>query len=725
MGIPNELDPWLSPYLEPASRARPAPEIRIYRIDGDGAAQYLPNLRLMDMEHEIGAVFPLATLRYVFADNADGNIFPNRPEHVLNTAFIGPYILNEHDRIRITGIKPDGEEVVLFEGEVKTFGHQQHARCDRVTVKLAHISYHEWAKPVQTYTTKDEADYQDPSNPGLKIRGQAFFNPRGMGNRCEDDEYVDFTTASAGDIKLPVFRHVTPYDTVMHTTWKTNDAVLYLCYTENPQETYTYNPTPAQILDALVHAESESPPGTDPEFIKWTYTYTTCEYTPLYGKYWLPLIEEICRNKNVLLAIRTVGTPLYAQAGVDIWRPDAVNPKWLFLQNRGADLDPVLSNTAQQSIVRDVASAANIVRVHGAPFRTEASFILACDFPMSESDGNTISARKQWRKDAPAATFNPGAYRDFVFDEAGEGHYLPATDDVLTDVPSLDAIFGEPSDSIPTYIQRRRRPIGRLFSHAGTGSRRAALSISKDYEGPVPAVWTADEGGTWQNVDSGWELLEDRIGIRITVDDPNEWHITQGHAADAPYKNGVVRVVESLALDSTRHPKFYLRLTVVVEHDEVMEETATHDTSDIPYPVERIIDASDRYHYDRIQQKSQFAPEAEEEPLIIRDDKETAKAEAEATLLALRAGRMEGAITLDRFTTYYQVGDRIAGVWGRGVSFATSPDTPPVNEYPGIPQPDPIPGIADFPYVVKVTHTFEPRLQTILQLAGYNDVFRR
>ena len=44
---------------------------------------------------------------------------------------------------------------------------------------------------------------------------------------------------------------------------------------------------------------------------------------------------------------------------------------------------------------------------------------------------------------------------------------------------------------------------------------------------PVPILRASGTpfSGTWQQIDGGWSLMEDRLGIEVTVDDPESWNI--------------------------------------------------------------------------------------------------------------------------------------------------------------------------------------------------------
>jgi len=58
-----------------------------------------------------------------------------------------------------------------------------------------------------------------------------------------------------------------------------------------------------------------------------------------------------------------------------------------------------------------------------------------------------------------------------------------------------------------------------LLSRDSLGQpQKAQLALSRDYCGPVPAVWNGS--GTWQPIAVRRKLLADRLGILVTVEAP-------------------------------------------------------------------------------------------------------------------------------------------------------------------------------------------------------------
>ena len=196
-------------------------------------------------------------------------------------------------------------------------------------------------------------------------------------------------------------------------------------------------------------------------------------------------------------------------------------------------------------------------------------------------------------------------------------------------------------------------------------------------------------------------MLGDRLGIWINVANPNGWSIGASNVANAPYPAGVVRGVEDPVKPDRK--RFALRLTCVVEGDRALSTTADRrPSSPTTYRVLRRVDARDRYVKHIIAPNSEFNPTSA--AVVDRDDAADAQAEANARRLANEAGEVAGSVTVPRFTSAYQIGDRIRAIRGRGLSLRTNAGAP--SEEGEV-----------FPAVVGLTWNFDGKQQTILHLS--------
>ena len=359
---------------------------------------------------------------------------------------------------------------------------------------------------------------------------------------------------------------------------------------------------------------------------------------------------------------------------------------------------------------------ANSFYIETAPQRYEVSVILAPGFQPQSGDGMAAN-RVQFRKnalDASNATATTRAkYRFYVADECGDGHWSLAKSQWLTTPIDFSSVLQLPNgnpDNLPTYVRRYRPGRNTLFSKdLNNKPLPAQLAVSRNYNGAdAPCVWDT-VSGTWQQIDGGWSLMEDRLGIEVTVDDPESWNIGKppaGTVAQEP--TGVLHGITSLANPSSTvqsEKMFWLRLTTVIEADYGIEATAQRrDASPMSSTILRRVDARDHFHYDVVDGSSAFNPS----PLtdqVMEDDSVAALAHACQLRTTHEFPPLAAAVTMPMLADYIQIGDRISQINGRDISFL-------VNS--GIEQGE----APSYPFVVGLTWDFQENKQsTTLQLA--------
>ena len=430
-------------------------------------------------------------------------------------------------------------------------------------------------------------------------------------------------------------------------------ALRYLCFAQNADETYVQNP-PGALIDAIL--DSRTPTDSDGSFQPGapggyaSNPLLVADY-PATGRAWPAALQDLLTPHGFGMAFwidsDDGGNPITA---LDLFRlqdSSANNVKDLYLQPVGATLDPAQTNLGTAELARDMSGVANAITVESALVRYEASFILQPGFTINPSDASSSSSLAAFDRTNPNfAASNHDAYRLYVLDETGEGHWDRTSTQLSKVAPKLDDLFDVDDDPTtgPNYVVRRRVPIGTLFSTDPNGKPLAAqLSISTNFQGTQPGLW--DGTGTWQPVSSGFELLRDRLGIWINAPSPNSWNIQPSRVASAPYPAGVVRGVEAQA--STSGKPFTLRLTCVVEGDHVISATAPRrSSSPTQYTVSRRVDARDRYCKQVIAAGSEFNPWSSSK--VVRDDTADALAEAEARRNATEAGEVSGSVVIPR-----------------------------------------------------------------------------
>jgi hypothetical protein len=199
-------------------------------------------------------------------------------------------------------------------------------------------------------------------------------------------------------------------------------------------------------------------------------------------------------------------------------------------------------------------------------------------------------------------------------------------------------------------------------------------------KGPIPGLYDPAKGDSvyWQKVaKGGWRLDRDRLGIVVTVNDPDAWEI--GLPEDeAPAGNylagGVLNLVECLANGGGQTPALVFRLTCVIEGDDnfaAESDPKLDRAAPSRFTVRRRVDARDRHRVDII---SGTSPLAADTGLLkitnARDDSPRMRALADARTRATLAPPMGGALSVPRFTAAYRPGDKVRQVRGRGAEFA-------------------------------------------------------
>jgi len=207
----------------------------------------------------------------------------------------------------------------------------------------------------------------------------------------------------------------------------------------------------------------------------------------------------------------------------------------------------------------------------------------------------------------------------------------------------------------------------------------------------------------WQKAAmGGYKILKDRIGIRITTHNPNNFNVGPTTLDGSPYRLGVVYIAEAMARPRAQNPEFFFRLECAIEGDRSVKGVADRtDSSIVPDVIERHIDARDRYNLDFIGRFSQHNDL--DERLIETDDREAAQSEAETYRAISESGILEGEIRIPWITAYYKLGDLITELNGRSLGFRTDSGT-------GDQQ-------AVYPMVERIRWTFSPEVGTFLRLS--------
>ena len=697
--------------LGPTPLSRPSAQIFIYRYNPGGAPTYelLSNIRVLGIQYRDGPDPGVARFRYVF-DPSNAPTDPVFFQEVLSTDSDLTGVVKNDDRLVVFTTNADGSPLALFDGFAQVPELDLSPTEERVTFLAYGVAVRGWDTPIGGALMRHADAPTTVSDVATAV--EAHFNPGGQPNATPQGAdatdpngntyptFLDPMVIRSQDVRRP---------------WSLPMAARYLCFQQNPDQAYVQNPD-GSVLDNLLDSRSPISGAIFQPSDPTTYTSRPIivpDY-PATGKAWPAVLHDLLEPNGFGMAFQINTDPSgNPYTTLEVFRRQDGVPstyKDLYLQAYGSVLDPGQSNLGAAHLARDISGVANAFAVESGLIRYEASFVLAPGFPIAASDATDGNALSEFDRNNPNFPNNADKYRLYVFDETGEGHWDFGGGATVYTVPSLAALFVDPSTnstSPPPYVRRRRVPFGELFSvDQAQRPMKAQLSISANYAGASPGLW--DGSGTWQVVTGGFELLKDRLGIWINTTNPNGWNIGASRVGGSPYPAGVVKGVEDQANSGATH--FRLRLTCVIEGDLTLSATADRrPSSPTRFTVTRRVDARDRYVKHSKAAQSEF--NATSSAVVVQDDSPEALADAYARRLAGEAGEVAGSVTIPRFTTAYAIGDKISSIQGRDLSLQTNAGAPS-SEAPV------------FPAVVGITWDLDGKQHTILHLSDQRGVSR-
>lgn len=677
--MPDVVNP--DPWLPPADSGLPGvPAVAKSVFHNTGSALIpLPNVEVMGVKDSPEGPIPgTATFRYNLTSGLSGA--PSTLEEALDKSFTGPLVIEPGWRLTVAVTRQDGVSFFLFDGIALDFGGHWDRHTEEVTIVA-----HAWPKmlfnsplPGQLIrnsgkaTSTDSADtYQSDVIAQPNVRGNANCSPKGSDTVNDDapegedfnyPNFLDPSTVAAGIED----EDWTPQD----CTWTLNRLarLLFYQYGGTGIDVFPSGDFLDNLLVSQVPNSSSSYNPSDPS----TYAAMPIAVSdvPMNGRYWPTYLYDQLHpygfGMHYELASSDAGMP---QWKLRLYRKISRTVKSIYLQPRGTPIDPWASNVEHAKMGRDLTDVINSWRIEGALVRYEASFVLSQGFKVDPSDVSNAASFS--RNNDEETSYSPSAYRLYVCDESGEGHFLMGglSGSSSSTAPDLSPILGTNG-----FSQRRRRPLGHLISIGKDGKpRRPRLWISQDFEGTYPGLW--DGTGTWYEVETGWRPLKDRIGVYVYTSNPNEWKFDEEPLQDGnPWRGGIIKAIQSLAAPNTKNPIFFLRLTCTIEDDDGLIYTAQRTSnSPLSYSAVRVEDARDRYRKDVITGYTDLSLRGEtDDPVVFRDDTPLMKAEASAMQIDSQAGVMSlDPVVIPYITTYYEIGDRISGFVGRSLSFRT------------------------------------------------------
>jgi hypothetical protein len=639
----------------------------------------LPNVRCLEIVERLGPSWPTATFRYVLGQTAPAG-GPSTAIEALDSGYAGPYFVEPGDVLVVDAYNPtDAEWQPIFHGIVVSFDLDESPGREMAVFHALGAARAAFDRPMGGMVLCDRVTDPDALT-AVETQLPARFNARGRQNATIDTDTINRFGVDSWVFSDP--RGATD-DPATAEAWTIGKAVAYLV-TEGHRGgeglaerglTITI-PDPEAVKISIYGRNPISGAHYDPGNAEtFQIERPLAKDIVLTGRAWPELVQTLIEDQGYSIRWSVVASGDEVETKCEVIHlPTDGDEKDLYLQAGGGNLSLDYSNAASIRLSRDLNDAANRIEVHGAPKRYECAIILYPGFEMSADDDNS-DVMPDWS----AAEITPGtvawdAYRLFVAAEDGGPWFEPGSSIDQTSPIDLSPVLGEPVDDVPLYCRGPRPALGRLISTDSDGKPlRAELHVSTDWspDSPGPQVWDGETPSSWQPCLKGWELLTDRLGVRITCEHPNSWQIGPSTDSSHPFPSGVVPLVERLANAND----LYLRLTCVIEADEICRGVAERtESAGLPHDITRVIDARERLRYEAVHESSPYYVADNQTRLgfvEIRDDTADAEAEARVYREASESGVMGGTITIPRFTAWYELGDRIRGVVGQTLSFRT------------------------------------------------------
>jgi hypothetical protein len=683
--------------------ARPGIRVAPFRYEPGVGYQPLESIAVVEISVREGPEPSKAIFEYITGDISPSYLGLGF-EDVLPIVRLGnPRVVDVDERIVVAGLTPTGELYFLFDGFAQMPEGKFDDKMSSLTFVAQGVEVRAWDEPLGYSVWRDVGD---PTNP-QKIVWTALpvrFNPRVGPLSVANCTPEGWESNSDGGRKFSVFIDplcrdntvkVRGVDTAIAREWDLAAAVGYILAEGNWDETYVRLQDVDyldKLLKVMVPKSGRYLDPTNPN--SYDYKPIIIPDTDATGDPWPDALWKILRPNGYGMCFRLAaddnGDPV---TWLDIYKlndNDWSKYKDLYLQEWNEILDPSASNVGGASFANDISDIANVVSVDTAPVRKEVGVILAPLFEIKAGDLDAGKAGKFSKKD-PDFKDVIDKYRLFGADETGEGHYVftvvgPGSDGKYTisnldwkkDIIDFEDVFGVDDQGAPRWVQRRRPAFSTMWTKdVKDAYLQAELYISVDYKGPMPSVWDG-KSGTWTKVTAGFAVARDRLGIRITHENPNAWNIGKmPRGAPGQISAGEVRVVDWLANTVPEGRKaFTLMLVCCIESDQHLNVTATRrDTSPTSFDINRIVSLRDKLRPGEIHPSSIHHPDhgtAGAEPIVTGSEEADALDYAVAKRESRQLGKWAGTVTIPRLTDSYIIGDRIRSVVGRGANMQTN-----------------------------------------------------
>ncbi len=646
----------------------------VFRNLGPGNQVYLPNIIAETVQERFGASPAVCQMRYTASDAPD-NEYPARIDDTMPLDAVGPYVVRPDDRLAVAVFDSFGTPRWLFDGFAKVPECAMTSNTERSSFQAISVAEREWDTPLTGSLWRDGDVPNDGSN-AFAVGIASRFNPDGKANATPDG--ADYTFDDNG-YKTPLFLDpLLCKSAKIGRKWSLAMAARYVLAVGNGTQQYVKLPDWSvvdQLLDAWTPKNGNTLDPTDPS--TFTRNPIILRDITVSGKAWPMALDELIRPHGFAMRFEVSndgsGDPV---TRLILWKRDSGDGKRykdVLLPIPGTDLDPAAANLGACHFARDTAQVANQVLVETDLLEHEASFVLAPGFQIAVADA---AAKANFKKAGNAAfDAHKHQYRRFVFDETGEGHWDWASGTWVTGTGTdLTPVLGLGNQDPSLWVARRRPGKSSLISKDFEGvALKFAVAVCCDYAGPCPGVWDGT-GAHWRACKGDFGLLEDRLGIEIGSNDPNDLDVgAVGTGPDAQFNSRKLRLVEWMSPAPPTFKVFWL-LTCKIEGDQRANVFLPRRSGSLTrFTITEHIDAKDRYKTELVSKWSAHAQNFGQAPDAFgRDDSGAAIDEAQSRLSAVDVAHLAGTMTVPRVTLAYSIGDRAANVRGRGVSLQTN-----------------------------------------------------
>lgn len=746
------------------SLAENATAVGVFRVVSNepGEAQFTlaPNVRCEQIQRREGAVPSTAQFSYFLDIVAQVQGWPTQFEQIFPiNAPPSPYIFRADDEIAVVAQLPDGTYRGLFHGFAQGPQIDVTGEGQQITFVAQGVEVRLWDQPINFRRQRANSalasiDPEEMSGAGTyaDIFAPCRFNPDRIPN-CIPGAAPFEVTDDEEENEYPIFcdialaKHFMDANTDRPSFWTVDKFAQYILAIYN-DESFVDNPDFFTLTSLL---QSRTPTGAffDPNDPA-TFTSNPIPVADIdgTGHPWPEVLQSGLNPNGFAMVFRTEVAPEDGTLNdfIEIYRRDAAgpyDPKQIYLPTTGTDITDGIANAAALHLSWDYNNIKNAIEVEMEPFQLELSWILAPNFQPAGGDQTVAPAVAPTIPPTPptgAAQFYKSnldqapatvrkKYREFVGGEGngqywsfGQSKFVNGEKDIhalYAPDPNRESVYEGPKTS--AFYQ----PLKTLVAKDQNGKPRKAIlevlrnpapvpggipfgstRLDPDFDGLHFANTTGNVTDTrqyWENVDDGWELLDDRIGINITVENPDDWHINK--------RGTIIRAITGCAstLPEDVPAQFTLRLTVVAELPErVPVFEGMRSASPTIFPRWGLVDRQDQFKI-QAQGHHEFdmlAPVANTKITYPHDDYDDAEHEGVAIRSRHEFPTLAGSVTIPELSFAYQIADRIQLVYGRNASLAANVgDT---QESP------------TYPYVVGVTWDFTGNHQhTILELSDH------